>query len=90
MSSKKNNNWGILSDFTPYRYEVDEKSHFLTKNPKINPLVVKSLLESNCKRFLQSATRENFILKHETQLKKPNSNNGGNNTHQYKEVKEKL
>ena len=40
------------------------------KNPKINPFLVKSLLESNCKRFRQSAIRENFNLKPKTQLKK--------------------
>ena len=70
MSSKKNNNWAIPADFSPLRYEVIETSHFPTKNPKINPFFVKSLLESNCKRFRQSAIRENFILKPETQLKK--------------------
>ena len=59
-------------------------------NPTINPLVVKSLLESNCKRFRKSAKRENFKLKPETQLKKTQSNNGGNCTYQYNEVKEKL
>ena len=41
-------------------------------------------------RFHQSAIEENFNPKHETQLKKNHSNNGGNYTHQYKEVKEKL
>ena len=45
---------------------------FQPKNPKINPFVVKSLLESNCKRFGQSAIRENFNLKPETQPKKLN------------------
>ena len=40
---------------------------FERKNPKIDPFVTKSLLESNCKRFHQSAIRENFNLKHETQ-----------------------
>ena len=59
------------------------------KNPKNNPFVVKSLLESNCKRFRQSAIGENSNLKQETQLKKTHSNNGGNYTHQYDEVKEK-
>ena len=34
---------------------------FQQKNPKINPFVVKSLLESNCIRFRQSAIRENSI-----------------------------
>ena len=90
MSSKKKNNWAFLADFTPHRYDVNERSHFPTKNPKINPFVVKSLLESNCKRFRKSAIRENFNLKPETQLKKAHSNNGGNYTHQYNEVKEKL
>ena len=60
------------------------------KNPKINPFVAKSFLESNCKRFRQSAIRENFNLKPETQLQKTHSNNGDNYTNQYKEEKEKL
>ena len=54
MSSKKNNNRSFFADFGSYRYEVNERSHFPTKNPKINPFVVKSLLESNCKRFRKS------------------------------------
>ena len=69
MSSKKNNNSAILEDFSPYRYEVNEKSHF-PKKPKIDPFVVRSLLESNCKRFRKNAIRENFNLEPETQLKK--------------------
>ena len=32
--------------------------------------MIKSLLESNCIRFRQSAIRENFNIKHDTQLKK--------------------
>ena len=63
---------------------------FQQKKPKINPFVVKSILESNCKRFRKSAIRKNFNLKPGTQLKKTHSNNGGNYTHQYNEVKEKL
>ena len=70
MSSKKNNNWALLADLTPSGYEVNEKSHFLPKNPKIKPFVVKSLLEPKCKRFRNSAIRENFDLEPETQLKK--------------------
>ena len=60
---------------------------FQQKKPKINPIVVKSLLESNCKRFRKSAIRKNFNLKPETQLKKTHSKKGSNCTHQYKEVK---
>ena len=70
MSSKNNKNLAFRADVSPYRYEVNERSPFPTKNPKINPFAVKSLLESNCKRFRQSAIRENFNLKLETQLKK--------------------
>ena len=70
MSSKKNNNRAIPADFNPYRYEFNERSDFPTKNSKINPFVVKLLLESNCKRFRRSAIRENFNLKRETHLKK--------------------
>ena len=88
--SLKENSSAIVADFSPYRYEVDERSHFPTKNSKINPFVAKSLLESNCKRFRQSAVRENFNLKHELQLKRTHSGNGGNYTNQYNEVKEKL
>ena len=66
------------------------KEAIYQKKPKISPFVVKSLLESNCKRFRQSAIEQNFNLKHETQLKKTHSNNGGNYTHQYIKAKEKL
>ena len=34
MSSKRFNNCAFLADFRPYRYEVNEWSHFLQKNPK--------------------------------------------------------
>ena len=86
MSSKKNSNWAIAADFNAYRYEVNERSYFWTKNPKMDPFVAKSLLESNCKRFHQSAIRENFNLKPKTQLKKTHSNNVGKDTHEYNEA----
>ena len=88
MSSKQNNDGSSLADFCPYRYEVSEGSHFPTKNHKINPFAVGSRLESNCKLFRQSAIGENVNLKHETQLKKIQSNNRGNYTHQYNEKRE--
>ena len=66
------------------------KEAIFHKKPKINLVVAKSFLESNCKRFRESAIRENFNLKPETRLKNTHSNNGGNYTHQYNEVKEKL
>ena len=90
MSSTNKNNRAILADFSPYGYEVLERRQLPTTNPKINPIVTKSLLESNSKRFRQIAIRENFNLKPETQLKKTHSNNVGNHTNQYKKAKEKL
>ena len=86
MSSKKINNLAFLANFSPYRHKVNERSHFPTKNFKINPFVVKSFLESNCNRSGKSAIPENFNQKLETQLKKTHSNNGGNSTYQKKKV----
>ena len=90
MSSKKNNNWAFLQILVHTDMKSTKEAISQQNNPTINPLVVKSLLESNCKRFRKSAKQENFNLKPETQLKKTQSNNGGNCTHQYNEVKEKL
>ena len=47
-----------------------KKSQIATKDSKVNPFVVKSLLESNCKRFRKSAIRGNFNVKPETEMKK--------------------
>ena len=66
MSSNKNNNWAIHADFSQCRYEVDETKHIPTKNSKNNAVVVKSVLDSNCKRFRDTGMRENFNLKPET------------------------
>ena len=60
------------------------------ENFKINPFVIKSVLESYCKRFRKSAKRENFNQKSEAQKKKTHSSNWANYAHQYNEVKEKL
>ena len=80
----------ISCRFHSTQIRSQRKKPFSNKNPKINPLVVKSLLEVNCKRFRKNAIQENFNPKPETQLKKTHTNNGGNCTHQYNEVKEKL
>ena len=66
------------------------KETIFQKEPQTNPCVVKSILESKCKRFRKSAIRENLNLKPETQLKKTHSNNGGNYIHQNNEKKQKL
>ena len=64
-----------------------KRSIYQQKKTKINPFVIKSILESNCKRFRKSTVRENFRLKPETQMKETHSNNRGNYIRQYKEVK---
>ena len=60
------------------------------KKFKINLFVIKSVLESNCKRFRKSAKRENFNQKPKAQKKKTLCNISANYTHQYNEMKEKL
>ena len=60
--------------FSPCRYEVNKKSNIPMRNSKINPLVVKSLLESIFKRFRKSVVRENFNLKRDPQMRKSHSN----------------
>ena len=90
MSSKKNNNWAFLQILVHTDKKSTREAISQQKNPTINPLVVKSLLESNCKRFRKSAKREIFNLKPETQLKKTHSSNGSNCTQQNHQVKEKL
>ena len=87
MSSKMNHNLSIHADFPPCRYEVDELRHLLTKNSKKIPVLVKSLLNSNFKRFRDTAIRENFQLKLKKQMKKTLYKNKGNYIHQNKEVK---
>ena len=52
--------------------------------------MIKSLLDSICKRFRDTVIRENFELKPETQMKITHSNNRGNYFHQHNEGKVKL
>ena len=89
-SSKGKQVWAIFADFSQYRSEFNEKSHIATKNFKINLFIIKSVLESNCKRFRKRAKRENFNQKPEAQQKKTPFNNWANYTHQHNEMKEKL
>ena len=72
MSSKGKQVWAILADISPYRWEVNENSHIAMKNFKINPFVIKSVLEPNCKRFRKSANREKFNQKPQARKKKLN------------------
>ena len=69
MSSKKKK----IEHFLQISVHTDMKSTkdaiFQQKNPKINPFVVKLLLESKSTRFRKSEIRENFNLEPETPLK---------------------
>ena len=47
-----------------------KKTRFQQNSSKLFPFVVKSLFESNCKRFRKNAIRENFNLKPVTETKK--------------------
>ena len=69
--------------------KLTKRGIFQPKNSKKNAVVVRSVLDSNCKRFRDTALREKFNLKPKTEMKKTHSNNRGNYTHQYNEVKEK-
>ena len=62
----------------------------LIKNSKISSFVVKTLLESNCKRCRNTARRQNLNVQPDRYTKKTHSNKQRSYIHQYKEVKEKL
>ena len=70
MSSKRKQFSELFASFSPFRYEVNEESHISGKKPKINPFLIKSFLESICKRFRKNAIRDYFNLKTETQMRK--------------------
>ena len=90
MSSEGKQVWAFLANISQYRWEVNEKSHIPLENFKINPFVIKSVLESNCNRFRKSAKGQNFNQKLEAQKEKTHSNISANYTYQYKEMKETL
>ena len=48
MLSKEQQNREVLVDFSPCRYN-DNETKRITKHSEINPFVVKSVLEPNCK-----------------------------------------
>ena len=65
MPSNKKQKWAINADFSPQTHDNTETRVIPSKNPKINPVVVKTILDSKRKRFRKSAIRENFNLKPE-------------------------
>ena len=69
FSSKRKHFRAILSEFSPHRYEVNEKTVSQRKISKNDPFVNKAFLESNFKGFHKSAIPENFNLKREKQMK---------------------
>ena len=70
MSSEEKQARTSHADFSPCSNGDNETRHFLEKKPKINPFVIKSLLESNRKRFRKSVIRKNIKLKHGPQIEK--------------------
>ena len=88
MSSKKNNS-AIVADFSPYRYEVDERSLFPTKiqNQSIRGQITFGI---QLQTSPSKSNRREIQSKTETQLKKTHPNSGSNHTNQYNEAKEKL
>ena len=62
-----------------------EKSIF-QKNPKIIPLVIKSVLESYFKRFGDTESLEYFHLKPDTRMEKTHSKQWCNFIHQHNEI----
>ena len=62
-SRRTENNWMNLADFSPRRYDDNETIPIPTRKLQLNPFVVKSVLESNCKLSCKNAIRENFNLK---------------------------
>ena len=87
---KRNTFCTIPADFNTRRYEVDKTRHISTKNSKIKTFVVNSVVESNSKRFRNTALRENFDPTPDPQMKQNQCNNRRNLLYKYKEIKEKL
>ena len=89
MSSNKNNNSAFLADFSPNRYEVDERSLFPTKiqNQSIRGQITFGI---QLQTSPSKSNRREIQSKTETQLEKTHPNNESNHTNQYNEAKEKL
>ena len=84
MSSKVEQVWATLEDFSPDRYSVKQKKQIPRKR-KVNPFVIKSTLEFFCDRSRDTGLRENSNLKAETQMEKTHSKQWGNLIHQHNE-----
>ena len=74
MSSKNKQNRRAFTFSSPCTYDVDQTGHFLTKKEKIETFVVKSPLETNCKRFGNIAKRKKFNLEPDRQMETTQSN----------------
>ena len=70
MSWKENHITAFPANFSPCWYGFNETRCLSTANSEINPPLVKSGIDSNCKYFRTSATREGFKLKPEPQMEK--------------------
>ena len=74
ISSKKKDIPASVAPSGPYRQEIHQTRPLLTKNSQINPFVVKSILESKCKRFRNTSIRGNFNPKPDPQRTKTQPN----------------
>ena len=63
------------------------KKPYSRKKPKLNPFMIKSVFESNCKRFRQCAIGDIFNLNPKTQLRRNHSINGDTYSHESNQAK---
>ena len=74
MSSTEKHTGALLADLI-HTDKTTKRGPFRKKDSKINPFVVKSILEPNCKRFSKNAIREIFSLIPDPYTKKLNTFN---------------
>ena len=74
MSSTEKHTGALLADLI-HTDKTTKRGPFRKKDSKINPFVVKSILEPNCKCFSKNAIGENFSLIPDPHTKKLNTFN---------------
>ena len=90
MSSKEERVRAIVANFSPYRYEVNDKNAIPTKNTKVCPFVIKSDLNSNCKRLVTLQYEKTSTQKPDPEMKKGHCYKRRSYVCQNNKVKEKL
>ena len=69
-SSKSNPNWGALAVFSPRIYQNDKMGHVQVRKLQNCSFHGQALLETKCKRFRNIASRRNFNVQPDWQIKK--------------------